>query len=73
MDYYYVNTNSLNNGDHEVHKVGCIYFSKNSLPLGIFSTCFDAINAAKSHYSKSNGCAICCALCHATLVPSYRH
>ncbi len=64
MDYYYVNAHSQNNGDHEVHKAGCIYFPNNNVPLGVFSTCFDAIKAARSHYNKSNGCAICCALCH---------
>lgn len=66
MDYYYVNKNAQDNGDHEVHKSSCRYLPNyaNLLALGYFSNCGDAVKEAKKHYSKSNGCYYCCTICH---------
>jgi len=66
MDKYYVNSNSQANGDHEVHKTGCLYMPEieNRIYLGEFTTCRDAVIKAKRHYPQSNGCYYCCRVCH---------
>jgi len=66
MDYYYVNENAQNNGDHEVHKSNCSYLpdAKNLKGLGYFANCTDAVKEAKKTYSQSDGCYYCCNACH---------
>ncbi len=66
MAKYYVNTNPQANGDHEVHKDGCSRMPEpaNRLYLGDFSNCRDAVQAAKKHYAKSDGCYYCSNECH---------
>ncbi|GAF04649.1 hypothetical protein JCM21142_93361 [Saccharicrinis fermentans DSM 9555 = JCM 21142] len=66
MPHYYVNKNAQDNGDHEVHKEGCIFMPENhnKIDLGVFSNCKPAINAAKSHYNQVDGCFHCCLPCH---------
>ncbi|RLD59582.1 MAG: hypothetical protein DRJ01_11100 [Bacteroidetes bacterium] len=68
MANYYVNKNSQANGDHEVHKEGCSYMPdvSNRIFLGNFLSCKDAVEEAKKHYSKSNGCYYCSNECHTT-------
>ncbi len=66
MDRYYVNNNSQSNGDHEVHKDGCIYLSiaTDTKYLGQFSSCTTAVLEAKKTYRQSNGCYYCSKPCH---------
>lgn len=66
MAQYYVNKQAQDNGDHEVHKVGCSFFpnSENRKYLGSFSNCHDAVREAKKYYSQSNGCYYCSRECH---------
>lgn len=66
MAKYYVNTHAQANGDHEVHKLGCIYMpsSKNRIYLGDFLTCHGAVREAKKYYQQSNGCYYCSRACH---------
>lgn len=66
MDKYYVNKNAQANGDHEVHKSGCIFLSesKNRIYLGEFSSCHGVVREAKKHFIQSNGCYYCCNACH---------
>lgn len=66
MAAYYVNMNAQANGDHEVHKDGCIYMPNlsNRKYLGDFTSCGPAVQAAKRIYSKSNGCYYCSNRCH---------
>ncbi|WP_040214632.1 hypothetical protein [Clostridium polynesiense] len=66
MDLYYVNKNVQTNGDHEVHKSTCGHKPnrENSLYLGAFNTCKNAVKEAKKYYIKSNGCYYCCNECH---------
>lgn len=66
MASYYVHKQTDDEGDHEVHKTGCIKMPKeeNRIYLGEFSNCWDAVNAAKRIYSNSNGCYYCCRECH---------
>lgn len=63
---YYVNKNKQINGDHEVHTESCSFLpiSEHRIYLGGFSNCKDAVNEAKKHYAKSNGCYYCCRECH---------
>jgi hypothetical protein len=66
MAAYYVNKNAQTNGDHEVHVSSCGFMpsAENRLYLGDFSGCTAAVQAAKKHYPKSNGCAFCSPACH---------
>lgn len=66
-DHYYVNDNAQwNSNDHEVHKLGCSYLeqARSKTYLGLFSTCGEAVTAAKRIYPDSNGCAWCVPACH---------
>lgn len=64
MATYYVNNNAQSNGDHEVHKTGCVYMPSSTKNLGEHSTCQTAVTEAKRHYWQSNGCAYCASACH---------
>lgn len=66
MANYYVNKNAQPNGDHEVHKEGCVWMpqASNRTYLGDFPTCFEAVRKAKTLYSQANGCATCSPACH---------
>ena len=68
MARYYVNKNSQQNGDHEVHTTGCSFMpeEKNRIYLGDFSGCRQAVVKARAHYAKSNGCYYCSNSCHTT-------
>lgn len=64
--YYYVNKNTQINGDHEVHKSGCLYMpnDENKIYLGDFPNCYEAVREAKRYYDQSNGCYFCSLQCH---------
>ena len=66
MDRYYVNINSQENGDHEVHKANCSWLPdpENRKYLGEFTFCSSAVKKAKEYYSQSNGCYYCSNPCH---------
>ena len=66
MAYYYVNKNAQDNGDHEVHKIGCSWLPDrgNRIYLGNFDSCGDAVREARRHYSQVNGCYYCSRKCH---------
>ena len=68
FNHYYVNkvTTGNPNFNHEVHKSSCYYLPSetNRIYLGYFSSCSDAIKAAKAYFSNVDGCAICCPECH---------
>lgn len=68
MAKYYVNSNAQDNGDHEVHKLGCAWMPSeaNRIYLGEFTNCADAVKKAKQHYSQVNGCYYCSRACHTT-------
>jgi hypothetical protein len=63
---YYVNKNSQDNGDHEVHNKDChrLPDSENRQCLGNFDNCHDAVAEAKKYYSQADGCYYCSAECH---------
>lgn len=66
MASYYVNKNAQPNGDHEVHVEGCLRMPlpHNRQHLGNFTSCHDAVRAAKIYFHQSNGCYYCCNPCH---------
>jgi hypothetical protein len=66
MAQYYVNTQAQATGEHEVHKDGCPHPPdvKNRLNLGDFSSCEQAVRAARTHYSNVDGCYHCSNACH---------
>jgi hypothetical protein len=69
MPTYYVNKNAQPNGDHEVHRTdNCPTpaAEPNRLYLGDFPSCHGAVQEAKKHYARSNGCAYCSPQCHTT-------
>ena len=67
MAKYYVNNNAQSNGDHEVHKSGCVHMpeERNRQYLGDFVSCHNAVKEAKKKYhSQSDGCFYCSNECH---------
>ncbi len=66
MASYYVNKNPQENGDHEVHKLGCSWLpeNENRIYLGVHLTCHTAVREAKKHYAQVNGCFYCSKDCH---------
>ncbi|MCV6629624.1 MAG: hypothetical protein OIF50_07165 [Flavobacteriaceae bacterium] len=68
MTNYYVNKIPSDNQDHEVHKEECPWLpEKFKLTLvGRFSNCKEAVEAAKNHFKKANGCCFCNNKCFQT-------
>lgn len=66
MASYYVNKNAQLNGDHEVHTTGCSFMpeASNRIYLGDFTSCSAAVQEAKKHYQRSNGCFYCAKECN---------
>lgn len=64
MNSYYLNNRPQSNGDHEVHKDGCIYMPSDKKYLGQYSSCLGAVIEAKKYYPRSNGCRTCSNDCH---------
>jgi hypothetical protein len=62
---YYVHTKAQSNGDHEVHKQDCTWLPlpENRVYLGEFSNCFEAVIAARRHYTDVDGCHYCSREC----------
>lgn len=63
---YYVNKNTDEKGDHEVHTFSCSHLpsESNRVYLGDFASCSPAVNEAKRHFARSNGCYWCSRSCH---------
>ena len=66
MAKYYVNKNAQDNGDHEVHELGCSHMAlpENRMYLGEFPSCHGAVREAKKTYAKADGCFHCSLACH---------
>lgn len=63
---YYVSKIRQANGDHEIHTSTCTFFpdASNRIYLGDFTSCQEAVRAAKNHYNQVNGCYYCSNACH---------
>ena len=66
FDHYYVNKNPQPTGEHEVHCDGCDYLPEpqHREYLGYYSTCQEAVRAAKELYHNVDGCYHCSRECH---------
>jgi hypothetical protein len=66
MSVYYVNSNTQDTGEHEVHKDGCDHMPDidHKKKLGDFDNCQDALKKAKEYYTNVDGCYYCCYPCH---------
>lgn len=66
MARYYVNRNAQANGDHEVHRWGCSFIPEpaNRIYLGDHPNCRYAVQAARKHFSRVNGCYFCSKPCN---------
>ena len=64
MAKYYLNRSAQPNGDHEVHKDGCVHMPDNKIYLGDFGDCREAVQQAKKNYAQINGCIHCSNTCH---------
>jgi hypothetical protein len=66
MKKYFVNKTRLASGEHEVHAEGCNSLApeEERIFLGEYYFCKPAIEEAKKHYFKVNGCYACCNECH---------
>ena len=64
MKNYYVNYNSQENGDNEVHVEGCDYMPEIKKYVGLHKSCKEAVANAKIFFPNSNGCKYCCSECH---------
>lgn len=64
MQHYFVNRDALRSGEHEVHTRNCDLNPDNSMYLGHFATCEEAIAVASEIYPKVDGCYTCSRLCH---------
>ncbi|HEU4576399.1 MAG TPA: hypothetical protein VFS36_15460 [Chitinophagaceae bacterium] len=63
---YYVSKIREANGDHEVHESTCDWLPipENRIFLGEFTSCREAVTAAKKYYTQVNGCYYCSNECH---------
>ena len=66
MEHYYANDNPQSTGEHEVHKEGCQFMPEilNRTYLGMFSSCGEALEAARQKYDNVDGCFFCANACH---------
>ncbi|WP_313220090.1 hypothetical protein [Stenotrophomonas sp.] len=66
MDRYFVNQIAQDNGDHEVHKLGCYWLglARSTQDLGLHVSCASAVRAAGVNYRRANGCVFCAMACH---------
>lgn len=64
MTHYYVNQQPQSTGEHEVHADGCHVMPNSKTSLGYHETCSTAVQAAKVHYAKVDGCYHCARPCH---------
>lgn len=66
MNKFFINKNAQPSGEHEVHREDCpwMFFIKETIYLGEFSSCADALCAAQRFYSNVDGCKRCCPKCH---------
>lgn len=67
-ELYYYNKSTDEHGNHEVHTGNCTYCPNeyNRVYIGLYTSCSEAIAAAKQQTGKSNfdGCYWCCRPCH---------
>ena len=75
MTEYYVDTIEQDNGDHEVHKLGCRFMPKvkHRFYLDDCTNSIDAVHAAKKIFTQSTGCVFCSSEYHAFVLDAYNY
>lgn len=63
MARYYVNNEARPEEDNEVHVETCPRLELNSLFLGEYRSCDEAVMAAKRFHVRANGCELCSQPC----------
>jgi len=63
---FYANKQKEKNGEHEIHTGTCLFLpqNENRIDLGEYNSCIKAIDKAKEHFKKVNGCVFCSNICH---------
>ena len=68
MAQYYLNRNSQETGENEVHRLGCSFMPRleNRISLGEHFHCQSAVDEAvrQKPFWTIDGCAYCCPNCH---------
>lgn len=66
MSIFYVNKNTDEHNNHEVHRDDCVFLPEpqNKEYLGYFNSSFDAVTAAQRKYARVDGCWFCCPESH---------
>lgn len=64
MNFYCVDTDAGQKGEHIVHRVKCQYLPSDKIELGPFPSCYEAIQSARKYYRHINGCQHCCIECY---------
>lgn len=69
MPRYLVNKITHYTGEHEIHTTFCPLSPSldNSIYLGYFSSCRNAIKEARKHFVNVDGCVFCSEECNAEL------
>lgn len=67
MPNFYLGKKISHEGTYEVHNGKCIFLpraNEESIFLGEFSHCSDAVYEARKYYVNANGCFFCSHECH---------
>lgn len=59
MAHYFINNHAQPNGDHEVHKVGCVRMPADKRYLGNYEYVGEAMLEARKEFWQSSGCMAC--------------
>jgi hypothetical protein len=59
MAHYFIDNHAQPNGDHEVHKVGCVRMPMDKRYLGNYEFVSQAMLEARKEFWQSNGCVAC--------------
>jgi hypothetical protein len=59
MAHYFINNHAQPNGDHEVHKVGCVRMPADKRYLGNYEFVSQAMLEARKEFWQSSGCVAC--------------
>ena len=60
MEHYSVDKSAQNSGEHEVHKEDCEFYPNESLYLGFYFDCHQALKQAENFYPLVDVCRFCC-------------
>jgi len=59
MTLYVINLSSNGKGAYEVHRYGCPQFPNTFFEIGLYDTCFQAVETAKEMHPTATCCPAC--------------